>query len=189
MSTMPAAALMTADEFLELPLPRPWTQLVAGEVVVYQPLPKHQIVCTRLLVTLVNWSAAQAGRGVAILPLDIRADDRNVYAPDILWYAEGRAPGIDAGRPSPMPNIAVEVRSPSTWRYDIGVKLPVYEERGLHELWLVDTRADTVLVFSRSGPDSATFDVTLELERDEQLTSPQLPGFALALDELFVELS
>jgi hypothetical protein len=28
----------------------------------------------------------------------------------------------------------------------------------------------------------------IELERDEQLTSPQLPGFALALDELFAEL-
>ena len=27
----------------------------------------------------------------------------------------------------------------------------------------------------------------LELERDEQLTSPQLPGFSLALSELFAD--
>jgi hypothetical protein len=27
------------------------------------------------------------------------------------------------------------VRSPSTWRYDVGVKLPVYEQRGLRELF------------------------------------------------------
>lgn len=187
MSAMPASALMTADEFLQLPLPRPWTQLVAGEVVVYEPLPRHQYVCTHLLVALVMWSRAEAGRGTAILPLDVRLDERNVYAPDILWYGEGRAPGTDGGRPSPMPEIAVEVRSPSTWRYDVGVKLAVYEQRGLRELWLVDTRADTVLVFRRSDPDVETFDVALELEPDEQLTSPQLPGFALALAELFAE--
>ena len=44
-----------------------------------------------------------------------------------------------------MPDIAVEVRSPSTWRYDIGAKKSGYERRGLPELWLVDTRADEVL--------------------------------------------
>jgi hypothetical protein len=40
MNAMSVAALMTADEFLELPAARwPWTQLVAGEVVAYEPLP------------------------------------------------------------------------------------------------------------------------------------------------------
>jgi hypothetical protein len=45
--------------------------------------------------------------------------------------------------------------------------------------------AETVLVFRRSAPDVATFDVALELGRGETLTSPQLPGFELALDDLF----
>jgi Uma2 family endonuclease len=87
-----------------------------------------------------------------------------------------------------MPDIAIEVRSPSTWRYDVGVKRSLYEREGLRELWLIDTRAQTVLVFRRSRQEAAAFDVALELERDEQLTSPQLPGCALALDELFAEL-
>ncbi len=86
-----------------------------------------------------------------------------------------------------MPNLAIEVRSESTWRYDIGVKKRTYEERGLPELWLVDTRAQAVRMFRRSAPDAAVFDVVLELERDETLTSPQLPGFSLALGELFAD--
>jgi Uma2 family endonuclease len=77
------------------------------------------------------------------------------------------------------------VRSPSTWHYDVGVKRTVYEQQGLAELWLVDVRAQTVLVFRRSGPEATGFDVALEVERGEQLTSPQLPGFAIALGELF----
>jgi hypothetical protein len=39
--------------------------------------------------------------------------------------------------------------------------------------------------FRRSAPEVTTFDVALELGRGETLSSPQLPGFELALDELF----
>ena len=59
-----------------------------------------------------------------------------------------------------------------------------YEQHGLPELWLVDTAADVVLVFRRSSPKTAESDVSIELGRDESLTSPLLPGFAPALDDL-----
>ena len=185
MNAMSVAAVMTADEYLALGEGHPRTQLIEGEVVLNAPQLPHQLVCTHLEVALVVWSRAAAGRGLAIRPLDVRLNDRNVYNPDILWYAEDRAPRRDDRPPYPMPDIAVEVRSPSTWRYDVGVKRRVYEQQGLPELWLVDIRAETVLMFRRSGPQAAAFDVALELERDELLESPQLPGFSLALSELF----
>jgi Uma2 family endonuclease len=75
------------------------------------------------------------------------------------------------------------VRSPSTWRYDIGHKKSVYEAGGLPELWLVD--CDAVLVFRRSERPESSFDVALELSRQDRLTSPQLPGFELDLGQLF----
>ena len=121
------------------------------------------------------------------MPLDVKLDDRNVFGPDLLWYAEGRAPGRHAPRPSPLPDLAVEVRSPSTWRYDIGAKKSAYERAGLAELWLVDTAASEVLVFRRSSPRAPSFDVSLELAVGDELTSPQLPGFTLALSSLFAD--
>ncbi len=189
MTAMPVAQTITAEEFIELPVPelgRPWN-LVDGEVVVNHPTPLHVWVQTRLLVAIAIWTRAGSGRGEIILPLDVRIDDRNVYAPDALWYAEGRAPGRRAKPPSPMPDLAVEVRSPSTWRYDIGAKKSGYERGGLRELWLVDTSADEVLVFRRSTADAPSFDVAVELSTGDSLGSPLLPGFALALNELFGE--
>ena len=44
--------------------------------------------------------------------------------------------------------------------------------------------ADEVLAFRRSKPDAPSFDVALELTHDETLSSPLLPGFAVALDAL-----
>jgi Uma2 family endonuclease len=187
MNPMSVAQRMTADEFLLLgedPSGRT-SQLIAGEIVMNEPLPRHQFVKRDLLVALDTWTGEQPGRGEVMLPLDVRMDDQNVYGPDLLWYAEGRAPRRDGGRPSPIPDIAVEVRSPSTWRRDVMIKKPVYEQYGLPELWLVDTASEGVRVLRRSNAGMTAFDIELTLARGEMLTSPLLPGFELALDDLF----
>jgi Uma2 family endonuclease len=88
-----------------------------------------------------------------------------------------------------VPDLAVEVRSESTWRYDIGVKKARYESAGVAELWLVDTRAPSVLVFRRSAPQAPAFDVALELERRAALASPVLPGLTLDLTRLFRDVA
>jgi Uma2 family endonuclease len=184
MAGMAVAQRMTVAEYLELDDERR-TFLVDGEIVVNDPRPLHQRVMVDLLVALTLWSRAEPGRGEVLAPIDVALDEHNCFGPDVLWYREGRGPGRTEVRPQPLPDIAVEIRSPSTWRYDIGPKKRRYEQHGLPELWLVDTAADEVLVFRRSSPKAAEFDVCLELARGDALTSPQLPGFALALDELF----
>ena len=82
-------------------------------------------------------------------------------------------------------DIVVEVRSPSTWSRDVGVKRALYERHGAQELWLVDPPARSVLVFGRSTKDMPTFDQTVEIEDGGTLTSPLLPGFALPVADLF----
>jgi Uma2 family endonuclease len=190
-TAMSAAQTMTADEFLALPLDRDEYGvapcLVEGELVVTRPNIEHQEIRDRLQVAVFDWVRARPGRGFVISEIDILIDLRNVYEPDVLWYAEGRRPGRRDLAPYPMPDLAVEVRSESTWRHDVGAKKSGYERRGLPELWLVDTPASEVLVFKRSAPGAARFDLSLELTAADVLESPLLPGFALPLAELFAD--
>jgi Uma2 family endonuclease len=185
MSTMPVAEPITAEDYLANPPDGRRTELVDGVVIVHEPLRLHQKVLQRLLRALEDWTLAQPGRGDVSLPLDVRLDEHNVFAPDILWYAADHVPGLHDPRPYPIPDLVVEVRSPSTWRYDIGAKKRRYEQFGLPELWLVDTAADIVIAFRRSSPQAPEFDVALDFTRARSLTSPLLPGFALALDTVF----
>ncbi len=185
MEAMAVAQRMTAEEYLAEPFDDVRSELVAGEVVVQGPNLLHQLVIRDLYDALSAWQTAAEGRGDITWPIDVQIDERNVFSPDLLWYAAGRAPSRHDERPYPVPDIAVEVRSPSTWRYDIGAKKAAYERNGLAELWLLDPTTNDVFVFRRSSPRSASFDVALELGRADTLTSPQLPGFALGLSALF----
>ena len=176
---------MTADEYLAQEFDEVRSELVEGEVVVEEPLALHQIVVLDLLVALHAWAIQEPGRGTVSIPLDVKLDERNVVGPDLMWYAAGRGPGRHDDRPYPVPDLAIEVRSASTWRYDIGAKKAAYERARLPELWLVDTAADVILVFRRSSAKIETFDVSLELTAEDELSSPLLPGFALSPGRLF----
>ena len=186
MPAMPVAERMTAKEFLALP-PREEAariELVNGELVVSEASPFHATLQGRIFFALELWVRAQPLRGRAFFPIDVGIDEHNVYIPDVLWYAQGRAPG-DEDRPSPPPGLAVEIRSPSTWSHDVGPKRAGYERRGVAELWLVDTAAEVVLAFRRSRPDAPEFDIAVELGGGEALQTPLLPGFSLDLGDLF----
>jgi len=177
---------MTAQEYLAIPDDgeRVRCELIEGEIVVNQPGLTHQRVCREMFFALHAWTLAAPSRGEVTFPIDVLVDDRNVFGPDILWYADGRVPDPEA-RPYAVPDLVVEVRSPSTWRYDIGAKKAAYERNGLPELWLVDTPVREVLAFRRSSPGCSTFDVSLELGPQDTLDSPLLPGFAVVLGALF----
>jgi Uma2 family endonuclease len=185
MWTMATTARMTAAEYIALPNDERWCELIDGVVVVNEPRVDHGLITTRLITALQNWISAGADRGFVVPPVDVDIDEYNVFAPDVSWIprlrsARERLPGL--------PGICVEIRSPSTWRYDVGIKLAHYRDAGLTELWLVDTVAESVIVQRRSEPDASDFDVALELRGDEQLTSPQLPGFALRVADIFKDI-
>lgn len=176
---------LTAEEYFALPPTEKRTQLIDGEIVVTEASLRHQRITGEIYAELRNWLRQNPGQGEAGIPVNVHLDDRNVFAPDVWWVPEASRPARDATRIVGPPALAVEVRSPSTWRYDVGTKRATYERLGLSELWLVDTQANSVLVYRRSTAKADRFDVALELEATEVLTTPLIPGFSLVLAALF----
>jgi Uma2 family endonuclease len=77
-----------------------------------------------------------------------------------------------------VPELVVEVLSPATRVNDLGVKRDYYLDVGVCELWLADPAAKTLVRARRSSPDE-------ELNSADTLTSALLPGFSLALAQVF----
>jgi Uma2 family endonuclease len=176
---------MTAAEYIALPNDERWCELIDGVIVVNEPRLDHGVLSARLITALQIWVDSDEGHGFVAPPVDVDIDEHNVFAPDVVWLSHVRTARERLPR---IPDLCVEIRSPSTWRYDVGTKLAHYQAAGLAELWLVDTVAESIIVQRRSAPGMPDFDVALELAGDDVLTSPQLPGFALRVADIFRDI-
>lgn len=176
---------MTVDEFFALPEELPHTQLINGLLVMDSPAAGHQRIIVDLLQSFGGHLVDHPVAGVLGIELDTPLDDRNVYKPDLWWVPADRRPADEVNRFSSPPSLVIEVRSPSTWRYDVGTKLRMYEAHGVAEVWLVDTAAAVVLVYRRRSVKSVHFDVELELAVGETLSTPLVPDWAVDLAALF----
>lgn len=175
---------LSIEEFLCGDWP-PGAQLIDGEVIVNDPTLQHQRICKQILFALEDWSRKGEGRGEVGYGGNWTVAPGQVYKPDVWWVPGDRRLDMVAPRHDVPPALVVEVRSPGTWRFDVGRKKQVYESAGVRELWLVDTPVSTVLVFRRSGPDSVAFDDDGELGPCATLVSPLLAGFEIEVDDLF----
>jgi Uma2 family endonuclease len=183
--TTAARELMTIQELSPV---RPYSQIIDGEMVFDEPTEGHRVVVSRVLEALNEWAGTFPGRGDAALGINLVIDERNVFAPDIAYLRGDRSFPDGIQHIDGTPDLAVEVRSLSTWRYNVGAKMRSYERLGLPELWLVDSPVASVLVFRRSDPHVPEFDVALEITRGELITSPLLRRFELPVDDIFAPL-
>ncbi len=106
-------------------------------------------------------------------------------APDIAFISWGRIPGGPLSEESlaeVVPDLAVEVLSPSNSKAEMARKRRDYFEAGVRLVWEVDPRARTVAVFD--DPERSTvLDASMTLDGGDVL-----PGFVLPLLDLFGEL-
>ncbi len=113
------------------------------------------------------------------------ADDRHtLLAPDVAFIRKENLPPADHEKFVPrMPDLAVEIQSPSNRLAELRRKAAVYLANGTEIVWLVLPQQDGVEVW-RAGPDGEP--VSQFVAKEGSLTAePVLPGFSLDLQRLF----
>lgn len=173
--------ITTADQFLALgPRLPPTAQLVDGQVVIQNsPTIRHQHVVLEVAAHLRDWIRRAPGRGQVGVAINTRVNSTNVYTPDVWWYCEFRKPGLDGSLLEHVPDLVVEVLSPSTKRFDVGAKRVRYQHKGVLEYWTLDPTTRRGYVWRRSEPTKPTFDVDFPVREEDDLTSPLLPAFGV----------
>ncbi|MEA2527333.1 MAG: hypothetical protein QOF73_4560 [Thermomicrobiales bacterium] len=102
-------------------------------------------------------------------------------APDIAFISADRLPGSEfaEGYSRRIPDLVVEVKSPSNTEAEIFEKVAIYLAGGVRLVWLVRPMQQTVTVFRPIGPEQILG------EGDVLDGEDVLPGFQLPLSELF----
>jgi len=106
-------------------------------------------------------------------------------APDIAfitWNRIPKGPLSEKSLAEVVPDLAVEVLSPSNTKAEMTRKRAEYFAAGVRLVWEVDPRTRTIAVFT-APEQSTTLDASMTLDGGDVL-----PGFALPLADLFAEL-
>lgn len=185
-----AAKRLSYEDFLRFPDDGKRHEIIDGvHYVTPSPNLPHQQLIGRLHFAIESFLRAHPNSGeVYLSPLDVVFSNWDIVEPDLLFVAGDQLDILTEQNVQGAPALVVEVLSPRTRRRDEGIKRRLFERTGVREYWIVDPRNDTVTVF-RVEPDG-TFPRMAELSRQENdiLATPLLPGFSLALTDLFAGL-
>ncbi len=93
----------------------------------------------------------EKGKGsIIVAPFDIKLDNtQNSVQPDIIVILKSNSNQISAdGRYTGVPDLLIEVLSPSNKEYDLIKKKDLYERFGVQEYWVVDPDTKLALGFA-----------------------------------------
>ena len=182
----PRGVKLTYDDFVLFPDDGLRHELIDGEhYVTPSPNSKHQKVVLKLGARILGWVEQHRTGEVFVAPFDVVFTHIDVVEPDVMFMSSERAAAIlKSANVQGVPELVVEVGSPSTRRRDETVKRGLYERAGVSEYWVVDPELDVVRVYRRDGERFAR-PHELSSEAGDVLTTPLLPGLELALSDIF----
>jgi Uma2 family endonuclease len=95
-------------------------ELIYGEVVVIPPSGgEASFAQTEIVHRLRSWQDGQRDGARVLTDVFVRVGD-SYLAPDAAWWSHGRVPRIGPGALDVIPDLVVEVLSPSTRENDLG---------------------------------------------------------------------
>ena len=177
---------LTYDDYLHFPDDGRRHELIDGEhFVTPAPALRHQELLGRLYLALGNHLAQHRAGKVYLAPVDVVFSRFDVAEPDLLFVSNERLEILADTRLTGAPDLVVEILSPSTRRTDEITKRHLYGRFDVREYWIVDPEVDAIKVHRRAADGTFPRVAELAAAEDDVLQTPLLPGFSIALRELF----
>lgn len=172
----------TLDDFMALG-DEVRAELIAGEIyhMAPSPQPRHQFVSLELLVVLDRHVRSLDLGRLLSAPSDVHLPSGDVVQPDLIFIAKANVAIIQDWIRG-VPDLLIEIVSPSHAERDRIIKRALYARNGVPEYWIVDPVDRTIEVLRLCGETYAPagyFGVGTYLE------SALLPGLALEVAGVF----
>ena len=179
---MTTTKLITADELLLMPDDGYEYELVRGVLTEKMPPPgyRHGDVTNRFAYALTSYSEEDDyGAVVDNAGFRLESGPDTVRAPDVAWIAPGHIPESAPGYPGIVPDLAVEIKSPSDTPRMVSERAQMWLDFGSREVWYGDPERTTVTRY-RPGREPEVLG-----EGDILDGGDLLPGFSVPVWRLF----
>jgi Uma2 family endonuclease len=153
-------------------------ELISGVLIDMAPIGDEHVSVTNILNELLLPSLL--GRAVVSVQNPIRLSDSSLPQPDIVVYARSAAVERRMARPDEV-FLVIEV-SDTTLVYDRTVKLPLYAEAGIPEVWIVNLPEQQIEVYREAGPGG--YKSMRRILRGETVAPEAFPDLLIATDAI-----
>lgn len=143
----PASVRLSADDYIAAPESAHKSDLIEGVLVMASPASLKHAQLQGFLFTTLDFFASYHNLGLVLGEMTAyRLNEDNVYQPDVSFLSRERLHLAGEVIVNGAPDLAVEVLSPSSRRYDLVEKRINYARFGVREYWVVDPVGQTVTV-------------------------------------------
>ena len=181
----PAQGQWTYDDYARLPNDGWKYEVIRGELRMSPtPSPRHQMTlgnlafASHLFVREGKLGEIFLGPIDLILPHDLGTP----VQPDILFIRKSNLDIVKETHIDGVPDLVVEVLSPSNWVDDRRAKFTIYAEAGVAEYWIVDPKATTVEVYRLVDE---RYELIEKYGTNDTVSSLVLHGFSIPIPEVF----
>jgi len=155
-------------------------ELIDGELIVNAaPATRHQSAVAAILVALFNYAKASGGKALCA-PYDVVLALDNVVEPDVLFVRADHLDRLGDKFLEGLPDLVIEVSSPSTRRLELVRKREIYQRFGVPEYWYVDLELDRVEMYTL---EEGRYPAPAIKYADGTLDSAGMPGLSVPVVE------
>jgi Uma2 family endonuclease len=181
-----AAEQAIRRKFLNDITPEHKWEFIQGEVILHSPALLRHLDASGNLYQLLAAFVHKEECGSVYLEKALTSFPRNDYEPDIVYFGLAKTAALSRDTLRfPVPDLVVEVLSPSTESRDRGIKFQDYALHGVGEYWIIDTVAETVEIYVL--PKGGQAYPATECIGSGMLESQAIPGFRIPVECVFNE--
>jgi Uma2 family endonuclease/predicted DNA-binding transcriptional regulator AlpA len=178
---------LTYQDYLDIPEEPGYRFEILDGMLIKEPSPNvmHQRASRRLQRILEDYFGEVDSEGeIFNAPLDVTPLEYNVVQPDIFYVAGQQQSIVKNTRIDGVPELLVEILSPSSRRKDRLQKMQIYQRAGVRHYWLVDPQEKTLECFA--WHDGVYALVASGMDED-MVEHPNFKGLSIALKSLWTK--
>lgn len=159
-------------------------EIIDGEMIRKSaPTPMHQEVSKNLLFILETYNRQYKRGNIFYAPVDVFLDEYNKPQPDLVFVSTEKKAIITNDCIMGVPDLVVEIISPTSVIRDRIEKKNLYERMSVQEFWLVDPQYEEIEIYTLKNGHYEL--LSAATTREGELTSALFEGLTINLADIF----
>jgi len=154
-------------------------ELIEGKVITMSPIGSRHAACVSRLNYLFSRQVGEAA--IVSVQNPIRLDDYSEPVPD-LALLKPRDDFYARKHPTPTDVLLIVEVADTSEEYDRNVKMPMYAQAGIPEVWLVSLPRNLFEVYTQ--PINGIYRSIRQVKPGESVVVQSIPGFTIAVEEV-----